>query len=112
MLKEKMTGCFPLSSSLVMPGELSLGTPKPFDLEQSKFTNCMIPASFDEPNLKATYDLSITIPENFTALSNQPVKESKSMGDGLKKVSFERVPKMSTYVCLHESPSPRITNKI
>jgi len=64
----------------------------------------MIPASFDEPNLKATYDFSITIPENFTALSNQPVKESKSMDDGLKKVSFERIPKMSTYVCLDEKP--------
>ncbi|RPA99973.1 hypothetical protein L873DRAFT_1835141 [Choiromyces venosus 120613-1] len=53
---------------------------------------------FDEPNLKATYDFSITIPQKFTALSNQPVKESISAGNGLKKVSFERVPKMSTYL--------------
>lgn len=55
---------------------------------------------FDEPNLKATYDFAITLPENLTALSNQPVKESKSLGNGLKTVSFETVPKMSTYVRL------------
>lgn len=54
---------------------------------------------FDEPNLKATYDFAITVPENLTALSNQPVKESKSLGNGLKTVSFLTVPKMSTYVC-------------
>lgn len=55
---------------------------------------------FDEPNLKATYDFAITLPENLTALSNQPVKESKSLGNGLKTVSFATVPKMSTYVRL------------
>jgi hypothetical protein len=56
--------------------------------------------SFDEPNLKATYDFAMTVPESFTALSNQPVKETQSLGNGLKKVSFLTVPKMSTYVGL------------
>lgn len=55
---------------------------------------------FDEPNLKATYDFAITVPENLTALSNQPEKESKPLGNGLKTVSFLSVPKMSTYVRL------------
>ncbi|KAL7268922.1 hypothetical protein RUND412_008436 [Rhizina undulata] len=53
---------------------------------------------FDEPNLKATFDFAITVPESYTALSNQPEKDSKSVGNGLKKVSFERTPKMSTYL--------------
>jgi aminopeptidase N len=55
--------------------------------------------SFDEPNLKATFDFSIEVPEHYTALSNQPEKESVSIGNGLKKVSFVTAPKMSTYVC-------------
>ena len=53
---------------------------------------------FDEPNLKATFDFSIEIPENYTALSNQPEKESKDVGNGLKKVTFTTAPKMSTYL--------------
>lgn len=53
---------------------------------------------FDEPNLKATFDFTITVPERFTALSNQPVRETQSLGNGLKKVSFLTMPKMSTYL--------------
>ena len=54
---------------------------------------------FDEPNLKATYDLEIEIPDDQTALSNMPEKGTrKGSKDGLKVVSFERSPKMSTYL--------------
>ena len=56
--------------------------------------------SFDEPNLKASFDFSIVIPESCTALSNQPEKDNQSVGDGLKKVTFVTAPKMSTYVRL------------
>ena len=55
---------------------------------------------FDEPNLKASFDFEIEIPEDQTALSNMPEKEVKpGSRSGLKKVSFERSPRMSTYVC-------------
>ena len=54
--------------------------------------------SFDEPNLKATFGFNITVPESYTALSNQPEISSDSLGNGLKKVTFEKSPKMSTYV--------------
>ncbi len=55
---------------------------------------------FDEPNLKATFDVDIEIPEDLTALSNMPVKDSKQgHKEGLKVVSFDRTPIMSTYVC-------------
>jgi aminopeptidase N len=54
---------------------------------------------FDEPNLKATFELEIEIPEDQVALSNMPEKNTK-MGrkNGLKVVSFEKTPAMSTYV--------------
>ena len=51
---------------------------------------------FDEPNLKATFNVSIEIPEDQTALSNMPEKEVKPGKAGLKTVVFERTPVMST----------------
>lgn len=54
---------------------------------------------FDEPNLKATFELEVEIPEDQTALSNMPEKANrKGSKDGLKVVSFEKTPAMSTYV--------------
>ena len=54
---------------------------------------------FDEPNLKASFDVSLEIPEDQTALSNMPEKEIKQGGKpGFKVVSFQRTPVMSTYV--------------
>jgi len=54
---------------------------------------------FDEPNLKASFDFEIEIPEDLVALSNMPEKEvKKSKKDGHKIVSFERTPRMSTYL--------------
>ena len=53
---------------------------------------------FDEPNLKATFDFEIEIPDDQVALSNMQEKATKKAKDGLKVVSFERTPVMSTYV--------------
>lgn len=53
---------------------------------------------FDEPNLKASFDVSIEIPEDQVALSNMPEKAVKESKDGRKVVSFERTPVMSTYL--------------
>ncbi len=53
---------------------------------------------FDEPNLKASFDFEIEIPEDQVALSNMPEKEVKKGKDGRKVVSFDRTPVMSTYV--------------
>ncbi|OGM43558.1 aminopeptidase [Aspergillus bombycis] len=54
---------------------------------------------FDEPNLKATFDFEIEVPNGQTALSNMPVKsEREGSSPGLKVVSFERTPVMSTYL--------------
>jgi aminopeptidase N len=54
---------------------------------------------FDEPNLKATYDFEIEIPDDQVALSNMAEKEvKKGSKPGLKVVSFDRTPIMSTYL--------------
>lgn len=54
---------------------------------------------FDEPNLKATFDFEIEVPKGQVALSNMPVKsERDGSKPGLKFVSFERTPIMSTYL--------------
>lgn len=39
--------------------------------------------------------------EKLTCLSNMDVKDTKSLGNGKKSVSFNKSPKMSTYVSHH-----------
>ncbi|KAK0248640.1 hypothetical protein LTS09_016199 [Friedmanniomyces endolithicus] len=54
---------------------------------------------FDEPNLKASFDFDIEIPDDLVALSNMGEKEvKKSKKEGHKIVSFEHAPPMSTYL--------------
>lgn len=54
---------------------------------------------FDEPNLKATFDVELEIPKDQIALSNMPEKEIKpSKRDGFHTVVFDRSPIMSTYL--------------
>ena len=54
---------------------------------------------FDEPNLKASFDFEMEIPEDLTALSNMPERETRrSKKKGHKIVSFDRSPIMSTYL--------------
>jgi aminopeptidase N len=53
---------------------------------------------FDEPSLKATFDVEIEIPKDQLALSNMPEKGTRDGSNGRKIVSFQRTPKMSTYV--------------
>ena len=43
---------------------------------------------FDEPNLKATFDVEIEIPEDQTALSNMPEKSSRQGSKGRKFVIY------------------------
>ncbi|KAF2811700.1 uncharacterized protein BDZ99DRAFT_497372 [Mytilinidion resinicola] len=53
---------------------------------------------FDEPNLKATFDVDLEIPKDQVALSNMPEKKKKETKEGWHVVSFERTPIMSTYL--------------
>ncbi|KAL5290109.1 NPEPPS family protein [Megaselia abdita] len=53
---------------------------------------------WDEPAIKATFDISIVVPQNRVALSNMPVKTNELLDDDLQKLSFEKTPIMSTYL--------------
>ena len=58
---------------------------------------------WDEPNRKATFSLSVTVPSQDLAVSNTPVLKSKRVGRGLKRVQFARTPKMSSYLLFYAS---------
>jgi tricorn protease interacting factor F2/3 len=53
---------------------------------------------FDEPSLKATFDLTLTIDSDLTAVSNMPIKSETASGKGRKSVTFRTTPIMSTYL--------------
>ena len=55
--------------------------------------------SFDEPAMKATYDVSLTIDKGDTAISNGPiVSDTPGPAAGKHTVKFLTTPKMSTYL--------------
>ncbi len=53
---------------------------------------------FDEPELKATFDLSLVIDKDMEAISNMPVKSSRKAGKRKKELAFRTTPRMSTYL--------------
>lgn len=53
---------------------------------------------FDEPARKATFTVTLIIPEDHTAISNTVEIESQLLGNGLKSVTFAETPIMSTYL--------------
>jgi aminopeptidase N len=52
---------------------------------------------FDQPNLKATYELTLDLPSNWTAIGNGPVA-LLSVKDGRKNIQFEKSDLISTYL--------------
>lgn len=54
--------------------------------------------SWDEPNYKAEFNLTATVPAAQMAVSNMPAAETTDLGNGLKRVRFATSPKMSTYL--------------
>ncbi|XP_049545886.1 puromycin-sensitive aminopeptidase isoform X1 [Anopheles darlingi] len=54
---------------------------------------------WDEPAIKATFDITLTVPQDRVALSNMPLKSETSSDDGsLRVLRFDRTPIMSTYL--------------
>jgi aminopeptidase N/puromycin-sensitive aminopeptidase len=55
--------------------------------------------SFDEPALKATYDISLVVDTGDTAISNSPISsDTPGPGEAKHTISFLTTPKMSTYL--------------
>ena len=53
---------------------------------------------FDEPGLKATVDLALTIPSEHEAIGNGPVIDRQPVGDDMQRLTFATTPPMSTYL--------------
>jgi aminopeptidase 2 len=53
---------------------------------------------FDEPALKATYEVTLIADKKYTCLSNMDVSGEKELDNGKKAVSFNKSPPMSTYL--------------
>ena len=51
----------------------------------------------DNPNYKATFDISMKIDSDLKAISNMPAKQEK-LENGKKLVEFEQTPRMATYL--------------
>ncbi len=54
--------------------------------------------SFDEPALKATFDVSLTVDDGDTAISNTNSVSDRPAGAGKHTLHFATTPKMSTYL--------------
>ena len=53
---------------------------------------------WDEPAAKATFEVSLVVPDGMTAISNTPPLDEKDLGDGTRLVRFAETPRMSTYL--------------
>ncbi|TFW29595.1 M1 family metallopeptidase [Massilia horti] len=54
--------------------------------------------TWDEPAFRASFKLTVDLPENFKAFSNTPVEKQQKLGDGKQRVSFAVTPKMPSYL--------------
>jgi len=59
--------------------------------------------SWDEPDYKATFDLTARVPANEMAVSNMPAATSGKIAGGLKEVRFQTTPIMSSYLLFFAS---------
>ena len=53
---------------------------------------------WDEPALKAVFDVTLVVPANLVAVSNMPVAFEREVRPGVKAIHFEESPVMSTYL--------------
>jgi len=55
-------------------------------------------ACFEQPDLKATFELGVTAPADWVVLSNSPTPTPQPLDDGLARFSFAPTPPVSTYI--------------
>jgi aminopeptidase N len=53
---------------------------------------------WDQPDLKAVFEIEMVVPEALDAYSNMPVVRREDLAGGLQRVRFAPTPKMSTYL--------------
>ncbi len=55
-------------------------------------------ASFEQPDLKATFQLTVSAPAAWTVLSNSAAPEPTPAADGVRRWEFAPTPRVSTYI--------------
>jgi aminopeptidase N len=69
--------------------------------------------SWDEPGIKTTFTLTATLPASEMPLSNMPVASEAKLAGGLKRVTFQTSPKMSSYLLFYgQGDFERIARKV
>ncbi|XP_054732013.1 puromycin-sensitive aminopeptidase isoform X1 [Anastrepha obliqua] len=53
---------------------------------------------WDEPAIKATFDIALVVPQDRVALSNMPEVKEENLENNLRRIRFDRTPIMSTYL--------------
>ena len=76
---------------------------------------------WDEPNVKAAFDVTLVVPEDLAAISNMPIASEEPASDGKRRVRFETSPKMSTYLlallvgdlaCVEQSDATGVLHRV
>ncbi len=88
---EKMEGLYKSYSTYKGKKETYL-----FTQFEPTYARQMLP-SFDEPNFKATFQLTVTAPKDLTLISNMPALK-RTVAGNLQTTIFDKTPKMSTYL--------------
>jgi aminopeptidase N len=55
-------------------------------------------AVFEQPDLKATFAFTATVPDHWVVVSNQPAREPVPAGEGRATWGFEPTPRISSYI--------------
>lgn len=53
---------------------------------------------FDEPDRKATWKLTLTVPAHMRAFANMPVESERPLDNGTREVAFQRSPPLPSYL--------------
>ena len=70
-------------------------------------------AVFEQPDLKATFQFTVTAPEPWKVVSNSPTPEPQKHGDGTATWRFEATPRISSYItALIAGPYEQITSEL
>ncbi|RKP12682.1 peptidase M1, membrane alanine aminopeptidase [Piptocephalis cylindrospora] len=95
ILNDKMSGFYRSSYDDAKTGEKEWMAVTQFEAADArKAFPC-----WDEPSIKATFDITLRVPSRLTALSNMDVREERDEEGGkLKAVRFNTSPIMSTYL--------------
>ena len=101
IIHESAVGLFALDYQNTKSGDPNPGSKEKLRALFTQFENSdarrFVP-SWDEPGVKATFELSAKLPAGLMPISNMPVAKTETLPGGLQHVRFAKSPRMSTYL--------------